>query len=134
MIEQWRNQLFESQNHYEFALNPLGFPLSIAKGTRILGITYRTWKRWEELALLVPEYKLQQIQLQKRASDAKSTSPIVPYMVWVVGKVGEIYDSLPNGMTKRWMAEEWVKANRQDFTREAYQQEQARFTSMALTS
>lgn len=77
--------------------------------------------------MLVPEYKLQHIKMSKRARDVKSIPPIVPYQVWVVGKIGEIYSSLPNGMSKKWMAEEWIKAKQGKFTREAYQQEQERY-------
>ncbi|MDJ0678203.1 MAG: hypothetical protein QNJ36_22935 [Calothrix sp. MO_167.B42] len=131
MFKEWRNKLFESPNQ-EFDLHPLGFPLSLAEGTRILGICYRTWKRWETLAMTIPEYKLQHILMQKRASCFNSTPPIVPYQVWVIGKIGEIYDGLPHGIKKKWMAQEYVNAKKQELTRESYRKEQERFASYTL--
>jgi hypothetical protein len=139
MIKEWRNQLFHIINpqinistSLDVNLHPLGFPLSLAEGTRILGICYRTWKRWETLAATIPEYKLQQIQMLKRASSFNATPPIVPYQVWVVGKIGEIYNGLPNGIQKKWMAQEYLNAKKSEFTREEYRQEQERFAAKSL--
>jgi hypothetical protein len=131
MIKEWRNQLFHIINP-EINLHPLGFPLSLAEGTRILGICYRTWKRWETLATTIPEYKLQQMQMFKRASSFNAISPIVPYQVWVIGKIGEIYQELPHGMEKNWMAQEYLNAKKSEFTREEYRREQERFVSNIL--
>lgn len=132
MNEVWRKDLFESKNCNDFSLNPLGFPLSQAHGTRILGITYRTWKRWEELALTIPEYKLQHLLMANKASENRAIPAIVPYQVWVVGKIGEIYKSLPKGMAREWMAREWLKVKGDEFTRKAYQDEQERYLSLIL--
>ncbi|MEA5574068.1 hypothetical protein [Calothrix sp. UHCC 0171] len=139
MIKEWRNQLFHIINpeinistSLDVNLHPLGFPLSLAEGTRILGICYRTWKRWETLAIAIPEYKLQQIQMLNRASSFNATPPIVPYQVWVVGKIGEIYQELPHGMGKKWMAQEYLNAKKSEFTREEYRREQERLVSNVL--
>lgn len=132
MKEAWRNELFDSKT--DKALKQLGFPMSTAHGRRILGICHETWKRWEELAQSIPEYELQQIQMNKLASAKGTVAPIVPYQVWVMGKIGEIFELLPDGLPKKWMAQEYVNAKKDEFTREAYQQEQERYNSMALES
>ncbi|MCC5636286.1 hypothetical protein LC593_10540 [Nostoc sp. CHAB 5844] len=106
--------------------------MSTACGRRILGICHQTWKRWEELALTIPEYELQLLKLNKMASKKGAAAPIVPYQVWVIGKIGEIYQLLPDGLPKKWMAEEYLNAKKDEFTRIAYQQEQERYSSMAL--
>jgi hypothetical protein len=132
MNQEWRNELFRPNE--ESDPNSLGFPLSKAKGIRILKVSYRTWKRWEELAMTIPEYKLQHIQLNKRAEVAGAIAPIVPYQVWVVGKIGEIYSKLPDGLPKKWMAQEYLSSKKDEFTREVYQQEQSRHISLFLNS
>ena len=132
-MKEWRKNLFESESgeSVESALNHLGFPLSRNQGIQILGICYRTWQRWEDLAFTIPEYKLQQIKMQKGAG-ANTRIPIAPYQVWVVGKIGEIYCKLPHGTTKRWIAEVYLKARQDEFTRDAYQKDQQRYHSLAL--
>lgn len=130
MREEWKSELFKPDS--DKTPKQLGFPMSTAHGRRILGICHETWKRWEELALTIPEYKLQQIKLNKMASARGAIAPIVPYQVWVVGKIGEIFQELPHGLPKRWMAQEYLNAKKNEFTREAYQQEQELFTSKIL--
>ncbi|MBD2771129.1 hypothetical protein [Iningainema tapete] len=82
--------------------------------------------------MLIPEYKLQHIQLKKRAEEAGAVAPIVPYQVWCCGRIGEIFDLLPHGLSKKWMVQEYLKANFEEFTREAYREEQERFTSLIM--
>ncbi|MBW4480049.1 MAG: hypothetical protein KME54_25230 [Tolypothrix brevis GSE-NOS-MK-07-07A] len=56
----WRSELFKPNSKLELQkLEHLGFPMSIAKGRKILGnICHETWKRWETVATEIPEYKL----------------------------------------------------------------------------
>ncbi len=127
-MQEWKSKLFESPNP-ELELNLLGLPLSIAEGTRILGICYRTWKRWNELAMDVPEYKQQHIQMLSIVSNASANPPILRYQVWVIGKIGEIYSQLPNGIPKKWIAQEYLRTKVDEFTQEQYQKEQSNFES-----
>lgn len=131
MDKEWKKTLFESPTN-EFTLNPLGFPLSRTKGAEILGVCFRTWMRWEELAMNIPEYKLQHIQLGNRANQFGVKPPVLPYMVWCCGKVGEIFQNLPHGLSKNWMVQAYIKERQQDFTRDEYQKEQQRFAELVL--
>lgn len=131
MKKDWRSSLFQPHQD-EFLLSPLGFPLSQSRGSRILGVCPRTWRRWESIAVSIPEYKLQQIQMKKLAEAAGEIAPIVPYQVWVVGKIGEVFGGLPHGLSKKWIAQSYVNGRKEEFTRVAYQEEQERYTTMAL--
>ncbi|MEW6496898.1 MAG: hypothetical protein AB1589_30910 [Cyanobacteriota bacterium] len=133
MKKDWRSSLFKPPQD-QFSLNSLGFPLSQTKGSQMLGICPRTWRRWESIAVSIPEYKLQQIKLKKIADAAGAIAPIVPYQVWVVGKIGEIFENLPHGLAKKWMAQEYINGKKEEFTREAYQKELTQFLSLALTA
>ncbi len=99
MIKEWRKNLFEPSNS-KFSFYSMELPISIAEGTRILGICYRTWKRWEELAMNVPEYKQQHMEMKQKALTVNALAPIVRYQVWVMGKIGEVYSELPHGWVK----------------------------------
>lgn len=131
MKKDWRSSLFKTPQD-QFSLNSLGFPLSQTRGSQILGICPRTWRRWESIAVSIPEYKLQQIKLKKLADAAGAIAPIVPYQVWVVGKIGEVFEELPHGLTKKWLAQEYINGKKEEFTRESYQQEQERYTTLVL--
>lgn len=133
MNKEWRNELFES-NSGKTQLNSLGFPLSRSKAMRILDIVYRTWLRWEKVAMTIPEYKLQHTQLKNRTEIYGGKPPVTPYQTWVIGKIGEIYTELPDGVRVEWMAKEYIEAQKDQFTRKAYEEEQSRYTSMALTA
>ncbi|MBW4617227.1 MAG: hypothetical protein KME21_29130 [Desmonostoc vinosum HA7617-LM4] len=126
MMQEWKSRLFSSPNPL-LGLNLSELPLSIAEGTRILGICYRTWKRWNELAMDVPEYKQQHMQMLSIVSNASAAPPILRYQVWVIGKIGEIYNQLPNGIPKKWIAQEYLRTKSDDFTQEQYQKEQLNF-------
>ncbi len=130
-MKEWKSKLFESPNP-ELGLSLLGLPLSIAEGTRILGICYRTWKRWNELAMNVPEYKQQHMQMLEVIAKTDVTPPILRYQVWVIGKIGEIYSQLPNGIPKKWIAQEYLRNKLDDFTEEQYYREQEQFTSKTI--
>ena len=82
--------------------------------------------------MLIPEYQLQHIRLNKKALELGIVPPIIPYMVWCVGKIGEIFENLPHGLSKKWMVEEYIKNQQEQFTRQAYLNEQERYASMAL--
>ena len=115
MIKEWRNNLFEPSNS-KFSFYSMELPISIAEATRILGICYRTWKRWEELAMNVPEYKQQHMEMKQKALTVNALAPIVRYQVWVMGKIGEVYSELPHGITKKWIAQEYLYAKMENFT------------------
>jgi hypothetical protein len=136
MIKSWRNELFKPHSQKELTPNPLGFPMSQSQGQRIVGVCCRTWNRWEQVALLqIPEYKLTQIQLKglaKQRGIPDQAIPIVPYQVWVIGKIGEYFGLLKNGTRKVWIVEENVKRYLDGFTREAYLNEQERFTKKII--
>lgn len=127
----WRKELFESKSP-ESGLNPLGFPMSIAQGARILDICYRTWKRWSDVAITVPEYKLQQIQMEKKKPYFGVVAPVTCYQVWVVGCVGEVFSELPHGIPKIWLAQTYLDAKKEDFSRAVFQAEVERYLSLAL--
>lgn len=134
MIDLWRNYLFKPHEQ-KLTPNPLGFPMSQSQGQRILGICCRTWNRWEKVALQIPEYKLIAIQLKnlaKQKNIPESQVPIVPYQVWVVGKIGEHFSLLNNGTRKIWIVEESIKTSLDSFTREAYLKEQEQFTKFLI--
>ncbi len=82
--------------------------------------------------MLIPEYKLQHIKLKKKSEEFGIVPPIVPYMVWCVGRIGEIFKNLPHGLAKKWMAQEYIKNQQEAFTRAAYLDEQAKFTERLL--
>lgn len=123
MIYEWREKLLEIPPS-EFGLNVMGLPVSAAEGTRILGICYRTWKRWNELALYVPEYKQRYLEMVEKSASVDQTPPITRYQVWVIGKIGEVYSNLPHGITKKWIVQDYLNSNLSDFTLEEYQREQ----------
>ena len=134
MIKDWRNKLFKPHSQ-ELTPNPLGFPMSQSQSQRIIGVCCRTWNRWERVALQIPEYKLTQIPLRNLATKKGIPDhqiPIVPYQVWVIGKIGEYFSLLNNGTRKVWIVEENIKTSLDSFTREAYLKEQERFTKMII--
>lgn len=126
-MKEWRKRLFEIRPP-EFGLNVMGLPLSVAEGTRILGICYRTWKRWNELAMDVPEYKQHYLEMVEKLANVDETPPIIRYQVWVIGKIGEVYSNLPYGITKKWIVQDYLNSNLQEFTLEEYQREQSQLT------
>jgi hypothetical protein len=135
MIKLWRNELFKPHSQKELTPNPLGFPMSQSQGQRMIGVCCRTWIRWERVALQIPEYKLTQIQLRNLAKQRDIPDhqiPIVPYQVWVIGKIGEYFGLLNNGTRKVWIVEEAVKTALANFTREAYLKEQEKFTKLII--
>ena len=125
MREEWKNELFQPDANN--TPRQLGFPMSTARGRRILGICHDTWKRWEELAETIPEYKLQQIKLKNKSSEFGAIAPITPYQVWVIGKIGEVFGNLPHGLPKKWMAQEYINQKKEEFTRSYYEEEQVRY-------
>ena len=126
MNKEWRSELFKD-NSDKTELNPLGFPMSLAKGIRILGVCHTTWKRWEDLAKTIPEYELVQKQIQEIFANSKGKTPIVPYQVWVVGRIGEIFSELPHGLAKSDMAQMYLDRDKDTYTRKAYEQAQAQY-------
>jgi hypothetical protein len=131
MQEEWRTKLFRFET-VESPLNHLGFPKSIAEGKRILQICHNTWKRWEDVATGIPEYKLLQIKMKNEFSGNRKAPPITPYQIWVVGKIGELYQKMPDGISKQPLVKKYLDAKKEEFTRAAYQDEQARHTSLIL--
>ncbi|MBW4675919.1 MAG: hypothetical protein KME52_18430 [Desmonostoc geniculatum HA4340-LM1] len=131
MQEEWRTQLFRSEP-VESPLNHLGFPKSIAEGRRILQICHDTWKRWEELATSIPEYKLLQIKMRNKFSRNGKAAPITPYQIWVIGKIGELYQKMPDGILKEPLVKEYIDAKKDEFTRQSYETEQVRYTTLVL--
>ncbi|MEA5566692.1 hypothetical protein [Anabaena sp. UHCC 0399] len=128
MNQSWREELF-NQEITNSALNPLVLPMTNAKSLRILDICYRTWGRWEEVAQTVAQYKLAQIQMKKFAEEHSLRSPpILPYQVWVVGKVGEIFAGLAQGTNKLKLAKAIVATNKALYSRKEFEVEQIRFT------
>jgi hypothetical protein len=131
MQQEWRSELFKPSLPLE-ELDYLGFPMSVAKGRRILDICHETWKRWEVVAMEIPEYKLLQIQMQKQANPYGKSAPITPYQAWVVGKIGDLYQKMPQGIAKEWLVKKYIAGKKEEFTRAAYQEEQERYTTMVL--
>lgn len=132
MISEWKTKLFEPDS--KEPPEHLIYPVSTAEGKRILGISHETWQRWEKVALQIPEYKLIQQRMRKLASSKKRFTPIIAYQIWVMGEIGELYSKMPNGLEKVGLVKEAIAYNKENLTRKAYEEEQARYTSMALTA
>lgn len=126
----WREELFNPKT----AITQLAFPLSSAHAAKILGVCFRTIKRWDDAASIIPEYKLSRVQMKKRSEEWGGKTPMSPYQVWVMGKVGEIYSGLPNGYPKKSMTQTCIKAKASEYTREEYAKEQQRFAELALVT
>ncbi|MBH8566748.1 hypothetical protein I8748_32130 [Nostoc sp. CENA67] len=131
MNKEWRQELFKTKSE-KTELNPLGFPMSQAKGLRILDICHTTWTRWEKLAMSIPEYEFVQMQLDAMADVTGGITPKVPYQIWVIGKIGEIFTELPHGLPKKGMAKEYLNRDKEQYTRSCYEEEQARYAIKAL--
>lgn len=128
MNQSWREELF-NQETTNSALNPLVLPMTNAQSLRILDICYRTWGRWEEVAQTIAQYKLAQIQMKNFAQEhSLRAPPILPYQVWVVGKIGEIFCGLAQGTNKLNLAKAIVGANKSLYSRKEFEAEQIRFT------
>lgn len=85
------------------------------------------------MAVNVPEYKLLQIRLEKKASSYGAPTPVTPYQVWVIGKIGELYANCSDGIPKEWIVRERLDEEKlKEFTREAYREEQEKFASKVL--
>jgi hypothetical protein len=126
MNKEWKKELFKEKSE-KTELNPLGFPMSLAQGIRILGICHTTWKRWERVAVTIPEYELVQMQLEQMSTVTGGLTPKVPYQVWVIGKIGEIFSELPHGLPKKGLAQEYLNKDKNEYTRKSYEEEQARY-------
>jgi Fe-S cluster biosynthesis and repair protein YggX len=136
----WRSELFKPNSKLELQkLEHLGFPMSIAKGRKILGnICHETWKRWETVAMEIPEYKLIHQRMynaanrRRKNSTKKITPPITAYQVWVVGNIGDLYGRYEQGIEKTWLVEQYLAGTKDQFTRDEYQKEQERYSSGLL--
>lgn len=128
----WRKQLF-NQKQSQSGVNPLVLPMSKAKAVKILGICPRTLERWAKVASLIPEYRLILIKMQAFAQEKKLRAPLItPYQVWVVGKIGELFGDIVQGIDKKALVEAIVEANKVEYTRAEFEKEQLRFTSHSL--
>ncbi|BBD63277.1 hypothetical protein NIES2109_61270 (plasmid) [Nostoc sp. HK-01] len=129
MKSQWREQLFH-QKPSQSGVNFLLLPMSKAKATKILGICPRTLERWIEVAQLVPEYRLMLGRMKAFAQEKKLRAPLMTtYQVWVVGKIGELFSDIVQGIDKKPLVEAIVQANKGEYTRSLFEQEQLGFTS-----
>lgn len=132
MKSQWREQLFHQQPS-QSGVNFLLLPMSKAKATKILGICPRTLERWTEVAQLVPEYRLILLRMKAFAQEKRLRAPLMTtYQVWVVGKIGELFSDIVQGIDKKPLVEAIIEANKGEYTRSNFEQEQLRFTSYGL--
>ncbi|MEJ1932142.1 hypothetical protein WDZ92_18045 [Nostoc sp. NIES-2111] len=107
--------------------------MSKAKAIKILGICPRTLERWTGVAQIIPEYRLILVRIKTFAQEKNLRSlPITPYQVWVVGKIGELFGDIAQGIDKKALVEAIVEANKSEYTRTKFEQEQLAFTSNAL--
>lgn len=128
----WRKQLF-NQKQSQSGVNPLVLPISKAKAVKILGICPRTLERWAKVASLIPEYRLILMRMQALAQEKNlRAAPITSYQVWVVGKIGELFGDITQGIDKKALVEAIVEANKVEYTRAQFEQEQLGFTSQVL--
>ncbi|MBD2255120.1 hypothetical protein H6G14_28275 [Nostoc parmelioides FACHB-3921] len=128
----WRELLF-NQKPSQSGVNPLVLPMSKAKAIKILGICPRTLERWTGVAQVIPEYRLILVRMNTFAQEKNLRSPpITPYQVWVVGKIGELFGDIAQGIDKKALVEAIVEANKSEYTRTKFEQEQLVFTSNAL--
>lgn len=128
----WREQLFH-QEPSQSGANPLALPMSKAKATKILGICPRTLKRWMDVAVAIPEYRLILVQMNAFAHQKNLRAPpITPYQVWVIGKIGELFCDIEQGIDKKALVEAIVEANKVEYTRAHFEQEQLGFKSENL--
>ncbi|OYD99960.1 hypothetical protein [Nostoc sp. 'Peltigera membranacea cyanobiont' 232] len=128
----WRKQLF-NQKQSQSGVNPLVLSMSKAKAVKILGICPRTLERWAKVASLIPEYRLILMRMQALAQEKNlRAAPITSYQVWVVGKIGELFGDITQGIDKKALVEAIVEANKVEYTRAQFEQEQLGFTSHSL--
>ncbi len=129
MKSQWREQLFH-QKPSQSGVNFLLLPMSKAKATKILGICPRTLERWTEVAQFVPEYRLILLRMKAFAQEKRLRAPLMTtYQVWVVGKIGELFSDIVQGIDKKPLVEVIVQTNKSEYTRSVFEQELLRFTS-----
>jgi hypothetical protein len=132
MKTKWRQELFH-QKPSQSGANLLVLPMSKAKGVKILGICYRTWSRWAEVAQLIPEYRLILLRMKTFSEEKKlRASPITAYQVWVVGKIGELFEDINQGIDKKSLVEAIVETNKAEYTRSEFEKDHLRFTSNLL--
>lgn len=128
----WREQLF-NQKPSQSGVNPLVLPMSKAKAIKILGICPRTLERWTGVAQIIPEYRLILVRMKTFAQEKNLRSPpITPYQVWVVGKIGELFGDVAQGIDKKALVGAIVEANKAEYSRAKFEQEQIAFTSNVL--
>ncbi|MBW4457071.1 MAG: hypothetical protein KME55_32855 [Nostoc indistinguendum CM1-VF10] len=128
----WREQLF-NQKPSRSGANPLILPMSKAKAIKILGICPRTLERWAKVAELITEYRLILLRMNTFAQQNNLRAPpITPYQVWVVGKIGELFSDIVQGIDKKALVAAIVEANKVEYTRTQFEAEQIRFKSQAL--
>ncbi|MBD2730542.1 hypothetical protein H6G96_30560 [Nostoc sp. FACHB-892] len=127
----WRKQLF-NQKQSQSGVNPLVLPMSKAKAAKIIGICPRTLERWAKVASLIPEYRLILIRMQALAQEKNlRAAPITSYQVWVIAKIGELFGDITQGIDKKALVEAIVEANKVQYTRAQFEQEQLGFTEEA---
>ncbi|BBD70748.1 MULTISPECIES: hypothetical protein [Nostoc] len=132
MKSEWRKQLFSYQPS-KSGVNPLVLPMSKAKAAKILGICYRTLERWAEVAPIIPEYRLILVRMKTLTQEKKLRAPpITPYQVWIIGKIGELFSDITQGVDKKAFVEIIIEAKKDEYTRAEFEKEQLRFTSLVL--
>jgi hypothetical protein len=132
MKSEWRKQLFSYQPS-KSGVNPLVLPMSKAKAAKILGICYRTLERWAEVAPIIPEYRLILVRMKTLTQEKKLRAPpITPYQVWIIGKIGELFSDITQGVDKKAFVEIIIEAKKDEYTRAEFEKEQLRFTSQVL--
>ncbi|WP_152592616.1 hypothetical protein [Nostoc sphaeroides] len=118
MKSEWRKQLFSYQPS-KSGVNPLVLPMSKAKAAKILGVCYRTLERWAEVAPIIPEYRLILVRMKTLTQEKKLRAPpITPYQVWIIGKIGELFSDITQGVDqylcqftrvqRQWKRDEYV--------------------------
>jgi hypothetical protein len=128
----WKEQLFNLKPS-QSGVDPLILPMSKTKATKILGICPRTLERWAKVAGLIPEYRLILMRMKTFADQNNlKAPPITPYQVWVVGKIGELFGDLEQGIDKKPFVKAIVETNKSEYTRSQFEQDQLRFTSNVL--
>lgn len=132
MKSEWRKQLFSYQPS-KSGVNPLVLPMSKAKAAKILGVCYRTLERWAEVAPIIPEYRLILVRMKTLTQEKKLRAPpITPYQVWIIGKIGELFSDITQGVDKKAFVEIIIEAKKDEYTRAEFEKEQLRFTSQVL--
>jgi hypothetical protein len=119
--KEWKKCVFEVNATY-----------SISDAMWLLGISYRTFTRWERTA--IESLKCYRKEMEQISQEAEANGllvlPVTSYRLWLVGKVGLAFSALPRGTTKVWLVKKLLQTKPSQFSRKAYLQEKVEWSKL----